>query len=74
MDVTFAKTYALGIKNSRKKTAESAFQPRSEVLTWTEEDWQRMDEDGFRKLFKGSAVKRTKFSGLNRNIEQNSTK
>ncbi len=57
-----------------QKTAESAFQPRSEVLTWTEEDWQRMDEDGFRKLFKGSAVKRTKFSGLNRNIEQNSTK
>lgn len=57
-----------------QKTKESAFQPRSEVLTWTEEDWQRMDEDGFRKLFKGSAVKRTKFSGLNRNIQQNSTK
>lgn len=54
-----------------QQTEEPSFQPRSEILKWTDEDWQQMDESGFRKLFKGSAVKRTKFSGLNRNIEQN---
>lgn len=48
------------------------FQAREEILNWTNEDWQNLDEDGFRKLFKGSAVKRTKFVGLKRNIENNS--
>ena len=49
----------------------SAFQPRKEILEWTNEDWQKLDSEGFRKLFKGSAVKRTKFVGLKRNINQN---
>ena len=51
--------------------SESSFQPRKEFLEWSNEDWTKMDKDGFRKLFKGSAAKRTKFSGLNRNINQN---
>ena len=38
---------------------------------WTDEDWEKIDEEGFRKLFKGSAVKRTKYSGLSRNINAN---
>ncbi len=50
---------------------EEAFQPRQAFLEWSNKDWTKMSEDGFRKLFKGSAVKRTKFSGLNRNINQN---
>ena len=57
-----------------EKSEEPAFQPRQEITEWTDGDWQRMDEDGFRKLFKGSAAKRTKFSGLNRNILNNSQK
>lgn len=48
------------------------FQAREEILSWTNKDWQELDEDGFRKLFKGSAVKRTKFVGLKRNVENNS--
>ena len=55
-------------------TDEPVFQPRSEILSWTDKDWVTLDEDGFRKLFKGSAIKRTKFSGLNRNIVNNSHK
>jgi len=47
----------------------SEFKPRPELLNWTNEDWQNLDEDGFRKLFSGSAVKRTKYLGLKRNIE-----
>ena len=49
-----------------------SFQPRKEIIEWTDKDWQSMDEAGFRKLFKESAVKRTKFSGLSRNIKMNS--
>jgi len=33
------------------------------------QEWQEITEEVFQKLFKKSAVKRTKFSGLKRNIE-----
>ena len=49
------------------------FQPRQEISNWTNEDWQNLDEEQFRKLFKGSAVKRTKYVGLKRNIENNTS-
>ena len=52
-------------------TIQNYFYPKKEILYWTNEDWERIDEEGFRKLFKGSAVKRTKFSGLSRNINAN---
>lgn len=32
-------------------------------------DWGEITEDVFKKVFQKSAVKRTKFSGLKRNIE-----
>jgi len=32
-------------------------------------DWESITEDSFNRIFKDSAVKRTKFSGLKRNIE-----
>ncbi|MDP6685248.1 MAG: tRNA epoxyqueuosine(34) reductase QueG [Candidatus Marinimicrobia bacterium] len=57
-----------------KKTDESAFYPRKEILDWTSEKWNALDEEGFRKLFRNSAVKRTKFSGLKRNITSNNRK
>jgi epoxyqueuosine reductase len=45
------------------------FEPAPELLDMTRGDWEELTEDGFKKLFKGSAVKRTKYSGLKRNIE-----
>ncbi|MBP6539479.1 MAG: tRNA epoxyqueuosine(34) reductase QueG, partial [Saprospiraceae bacterium] len=47
---------------------EPEFLPNSELLTMTKEAWQDMTEPVFDKLFEGSAVKRTKFAGLKRNI------
>jgi len=32
-------------------------------------DWEEITEDVFKKIFKKSAVKRTKYSGLQRNIQ-----
>ena len=52
-------------------TIQNYFYPKKEILYWTKEDWERIDEEGFRELFKGSAVKRTKYSGLSRNINAN---
>ncbi len=35
----------------------------------TKKNWEEITEDVFKKVFQKSAVKRTKFSGLKRNIE-----
>lgn len=48
---------------------EPLFNPHPELLSMTKKDWEEITEDTFRKVFKDSAVKRTKFSGLKRNIQ-----
>ena len=45
------------------------FNPHPELLTMTKKDWEEITEEVFNKIFKKSAVKRTEFSGLKRNIE-----
>ena len=47
---------------------EPAFQPNPELLAMSKHDWEEITEDVFKKVFKNSAVKRTKYSGLKRNI------
>lgn len=47
---------------------EAGFQAKDEILSFSKEDWLELDELTFQSVFKGSAVKRTKFSGLKRNI------
>ncbi len=48
---------------------EPLFQPKENMLQMTKKDWEEITEETFRKVFKKSAVKRTKFSGLTRNIK-----
>jgi epoxyqueuosine reductase len=48
---------------------EPAFHPHPELSEMERQDWEEMTEEVFRKLFKKSAVKRTKFTGLKRNIQ-----
>lgn len=49
--------------------AEAAFQPDDQLLTMKKEDWYNLDKETFDKLFRKSAVKRTKFEGLKRNLD-----
>ena len=51
-----------------KPHSEPLFNPHPDLLSMTKKDWDEITEDTFRKIFKKSAVKRTKLSGLNRNI------
>jgi len=51
-----------------KSHNEPLFNPHPELLDMTKKDWEEITEDTFRKVFQKSAVKRTKFSGLERNI------
>ncbi len=52
-----------------KAHSEPLFNPHPELLSMTKKDWEEITEDVFKKIFKDSAVKRTKFEGLKRNIE-----
>jgi epoxyqueuosine reductase len=51
-----------------KPNTEPALQPHPDLLQFSKKDWEEITEDTFRKVFKNSAVKRTKFKGLQRNI------
>lgn len=50
-------------------TTESKFTPKGELLQYSKSDWEELKEDIFKNIFKKSAVKRTKFIGLKRNID-----
>jgi epoxyqueuosine reductase len=45
------------------------FHPKDELLQMTREEWRNLTLEQYRKLFKGSAVKRAKYGGLKRNID-----
>ena len=45
------------------------FAPSEEFLSMTADNWHDLTEERYRQLFKGSAVKRAKYSGLKRNID-----
>lgn len=52
-----------------KSHNEPLFNPHPELLSMSKKDWEEITEDVFREIFRKSAVKRTKYSGLKRNIE-----
>lgn len=47
---------------------ETRFQPSPDLEKMKLQDWKEITQDVFEKLFKNSAVKRTKLAGLKRNI------
>lgn len=48
---------------------EAAFEPYPELLNFTTRDWEELTEEGFKKIFKHSPLKRAKFSGIKRNLK-----
>jgi epoxyqueuosine reductase len=48
---------------------EPAFQPKPELMNMTKGDWNEVTEEVFNRLFEVSAVQRTGFDGLKRNLE-----
>ncbi len=52
-----------------KPHQEAAFLPHPDLLEMTKQQWQNISKEKFDVLFKNSAVKRTKYEGLRRNID-----
>jgi len=52
-----------------KPHSESAFEPLKEILNFSINDWNELSEDAFKTIFKDSPLKRSKFSGIQRNLK-----
>lgn len=52
-----------------KPHRQPAFEASEQINRMTAEDWENLERETFNNLFKHSAVKRTKYSGLKRNIQ-----
>lgn len=51
-----------------KSHNEPQFEPHPDLLEMRAQDWEELTQETFKTVFKSSAVKRTKFEGLKRNI------
>ena len=47
---------------------EPLFDPKPELMDYNQKDWEELTETTFETIFKNSAVKRTRYQGLKRNI------
>ena len=51
-----------------KPGMELSFTPIPAILNFTQNDWEELTEENFKLIFKNSAIKRTKFEGIKRNL------
>jgi epoxyqueuosine reductase len=51
-----------------KPTQEQAFKPIPEILNLSTAEWEDLTEEGFKRVFKNSPLKRAKFGGIRRNL------
>lgn len=51
-----------------KSHNEPLFDPNPEILDFNRKDWEELTEATFETIFKNSAVKRTRYKGLKRNL------
>jgi epoxyqueuosine reductase len=51
-----------------RPTQEQGFAPLPGVLNLTTRDWEELTEESFKKIFRNSPIRRTKYKGLMRNI------
>lgn len=52
-----------------RSTQEPEFEPIPGILNFTTRDWEGMTEDAFKKIFRHSPLKRSKFQGIKRNLQ-----
>lgn len=53
---------------NRFSTANSTFTPIPEVLNFTTSQWEELTEEEFKRIFRESPLKRSKYAGIRRNL------
>jgi epoxyqueuosine reductase len=51
-----------------KQHQHEELDPLKEILTFSIKDWEQLEKETFNKIFKESAIKRTKWDGMKRNL------
>lgn len=51
-----------------KPTREQAFSPIPEILHLSTGDWEALSEEAFKQIFRSSPLRRSKFTGIKRNL------
>jgi epoxyqueuosine reductase len=51
-----------------RATKEDAFTPIPAILNFSTDDWEELTEERFKEIFKKSAMRRTSYAGLRRNL------
>ena len=51
-----------------RPTNEIAFSPVPAILNFKTADWEELTEESFKEIFRHSAIKRTRYAGLKRNL------
>ncbi len=54
-----------------EETTEKRFLKKKEIKEMNRDDWNNLTKEEYQKIFKNSAVKRTKLEGISRNIKLN---
>jgi epoxyqueuosine reductase len=52
-----------------KINQEEKFKPIPEIINFNAKDWEELTEEKFKVIFNNSPIKRTKFSGIKRNLQ-----
>lgn len=52
-----------------KATDNPEFSPVTAVLDFSLQDWEELTEESFKRIFRNSPIKRSKFSGIKRNLK-----
>ncbi len=52
-----------------RPTTVKEFTPIPEILNFSAKDWDELNEESFKKIFRDSPIKRAKFKGIQRNIK-----
>jgi epoxyqueuosine reductase len=52
-----------------KPHQEAQFEPLNEVLNFSIKDWEMLTEESFKTIFKNSPIKRSKYQGIQRNLQ-----
>jgi len=52
-----------------KPNQEPQFNPIPEILNFSHKDWEEMTEEEFKKIFRHSPLKRSKYEGIRRNLQ-----
>lgn len=52
-----------------KPNTEHLFEPIPEILNYSKKQWASISEDAFLQIFRDSPIKRTKYAGIQRNLQ-----